>query len=546
MARDKKFSMYENGLEKNSANFVPLSPTAFLRRTADVFPDRIAVAYGSRTWTYKTFYQRAKRLASALSKRGFEKDDTIAILSPNTPAMLEVHYAVPMMGAVLNPLNIRLDAATIAFILKHGEAKVLLTDTEFHAQVSSALEMIGADILVIDIQDSEGPGGTPLGSIEYENFLLEGDADFDWKGPADEWQSLILSYTSGTTGDPKGVVYHHRGATINTLANVAVWEMPHNPVYLWTLPIFHSLGWCFPWTITLLAGTHVCLRRVSADQIFAAVARHDVTHMCGAPIVLSMLINATPDERQPLSKTVKIMTAASPPPASVIGAVEEMGFDILHVYGLTEVFGPAVVCEWQDIWESLSIEGLARMKSRQGVAYPTVEALDVVNGNDMIPVRRDGEQMGEVVIRANTVMKGYVKNEDATRKAFAGGWFHTGDLGVVHPDGYVELKDRSKDIIISGGENISSIEVEDVLYKHPAVMAAAVVARPDPKWGESPCAFIELKDGILAPSATEIISFCRERLAPFKVPKTVVFDVLPKTSTGKIQKFQLREKAKLV
>jgi len=448
-----------------------------------------------------------------------------------------------MLGAVLNALNVRLDAPTIAFILAHGEARVLITDSEYHATVAEALALLGRDIPVIDIDDPQGPGGERLGRIEYEAFLAGGDPDFEWHLPGDEWDAIALNYTSGTTGDPKGVVYHHRGAYLNALGNVLVWNLPQHPVYLWTLPMFHCNGWCFPWTVTAMAGTHVCLRRVEAGALYEAFAEQGVTHLCGAPIVMQMLLGAKPEERRDFAQTVQMMTAAAPPPAAVLAAMQEQGIEVTHVYGLTEVYGPAVVCAWQEAWNREPIETQAELKSRQGVAYPVLEGLMVADPETLAPVPADGETLGEVFMRGNIVMKGYLKNPAATERAFAGGWFHTGDLGVVHPDGYVQLKDRSKDIIISGGENISSIEIEDLLYRHPAVAGVAVVAKPDDKWGETPCAFVELRPGSMA-SAEELIAFCRERLAHFKCPRHIVFGELPKTSTGKIQKFVLRERAR--
>ncbi len=466
-------------------------------------------------------------------------------MAPNIPAAYEAAYGVPMTGAVLNALNIRLDAEAIAFMLDHGEAKVLLTDTEFAPVIARAVKIAKRKPLVVDIDDPVGPGGERIGTIEYEDFLQEGDPEFEPLRPRDEWDAIALNYTSGTTGDPKGVVYHHRGAYLNAVGNVLVWAMPRNPVYLWTLPMFHCNGWTFPWTLAAMAGTNVCLRRVESKPIFAAIRDHGVTHFCGAPIVLNLLINAPEDERKGIDRRVEVMTAASAPPAAVIEKIERIGFHITHVYGLTEVYGPAVVCEWHDEWDALPGEEQARLKARQGVRYPVLEGLMVADPNTLEAVPSDGETIGEVFMRGNIVMKGYLKNPKATRKAFAGGWFHTGDLGVMHENGYIELKDRSKDIIISGGENISTIEVEGVLYRHPDVLEAAVVARPDDKWGETPCAFVTLKNGA-STTAEDIISFCRERLAHFKAPRTVVFGPLPKTSTGKIQKFVLRDQAKVL
>jgi fatty-acyl-CoA synthase len=533
---------YETGLDKNPANYVPLSPIGFLRRSAQVYPNRTAVIHGSRQYTWREAQQRCHRFASALAKHGIGRGDTVALMAPNVPEAFEAHFGVPMAGAVLNAINIRLDADTIAFILKHGEAKALITDTEFAPVVGAALAKLDRKPLVIDIADPEGPGGERLGMLDYEGLLAGGDPAFAGLTPQDEWEAIALNYTSGTTGNPKGVVYAHRGVYLEALGNILVWGMPQHPVYLWTLPIFHCNGWCFPWTVTALAGTHVCLRRVEAGAIYQAIERDGVTHLCGAPVVMNMLLNAR-DRKLP--RAVHMMTAGAAPPAAVIGGMEGLGFKITHVYGLTEVYGPSTICAWHDEWDALPGDERARLKARQGVAYPVLEEQTVADPLTLQPVPADGETMGEVLMRGNIVMKGYLKNPNATEEAFAAGWFHTGDLAVMHPDGYIEIKDRSKDIIISGGENISTIEVEDVLYRHPAVLEAAVVARPDQQWGETPCAFVTLKDGASAQPA-EIIGFCRERLAHFKVPRHVVLGPLPKTSTGKIQKFVLREKAKAV
>jgi fatty-acyl-CoA synthase len=536
---------FNSGLGKNTANFTSLSPLTFIERSAATFPDRIAVVHGARRYTWAETYARCRRLASALSRRGVGLGDTVAVMAANTPEIYEAHFGVPMIGAVLNALNIRLDADTIAFCLRHGEAKVLITDTEFSDTIKDALALLDDDITVIDIDDVEAEiRGPRLGEIDYEDLLEEGDADFDWSLPADEWQAISLSYTSGTTGDPKGVVYHHRGAFLNATSNIVGWDMGHHPTYLWTLPMFHCNGWCFPWSIAAVAGTNICLRRVSADSIYAALADHKVTHFCGAPIVLNMIANAGDDERREIDHKVNIMTAAAPPPASTLVQMQRLGFHVTHVYGLTETYGPAVMCAWHDEWDDLPIEEQAKMKARQGVRYHMLEAIDVMDPESMQSVPPDGETMGEVMFKGNVVMKGYLKNPQTTEQAFAGGWFHSGDLGVMHPDGYIELRDRSKDIIISGGENISSIEVEGILYDHPVVLAAAVVAKPDEKWGETPCAFIELKDDAGAISEDEIIAHCRDNLAHYKCPRHVVFGTLPKTSTGKIQKFKLREIAR--
>jgi fatty-acyl-CoA synthase len=540
-------SPYDIGLDKNAANYVPLSPIGFLLRSAAVYPNRLAVAHGERRYSWREALERCRRLAAALTVRGVGRGDTVALMAPNIPEAFEAHFGVPMAGAVLNALNIRLDPETIAFILRHGEAKVLITDTEFAPVVKEALARLEQKPVVIDIADVAGPGGERLGELDYEAFLRTGDPAFPEVTPEDEWDAIALNYTSGTTGNPKGVVYHHRGAYLNALGNVLVWGMRQHPVYLWTLPMFHCNGWCFPWTITAMAGTHVCLRRIEAAAIYETIAREGVTHLCGAPVVMNMLLNFTPGAgpglKRSLDRRIEMMTAGAPPPAAVIEGMEALGFHITHVYGLTEVYGPAVVCAWHDEWDALPAADRARLKARQGVTYPVLEGLTVADPVTLEPVAADGATMGEVVMRGNIVMKGYLKNPHATEEAFAGGWFRSGDLGVMHPDGYIELKDRSKDIIISGGENISTIEVEDVLYRHPCVLEAAVVARPDPMWGETPCAFVALKPEAAA-TADDIIAFCRDHLARFKVPRTVLFGPLPKTSTGKIQKFVLRERAK--
>jgi fatty-acyl-CoA synthase len=533
---------YSTGLDKNEANYVPLSPIGFLLRSAAVYPQRTSVIHGSRRYTWRETLERCRRFASALAKAGIGRGDTVAVMAPNIPEAFEATFGVPMAGAVLNALNVRLDADLIAFILKHGEAKVLLTDGEFAPVIKQALAQLDPKPLVIDIADPAAPGER-LGVMDYEAFLAGGDADFAELTPLDEWDAIALNYTSGTTGNPKGVVYHHRGAYLNALGNIVTWGMPQHPSYLWTLPMFHCNGWCFPWTVTALAGTHVCLRRVEAGAIYDAIERDGVTHLCGAPVVMNMLLNDEAAEGRALPRPVHMMTAGAAPPAAVIEGMEAKGFHITHVYGLTETYGPSTVCAWHDEWDARDNEERARLKARQGVNYPVLDGLMVANPDTLQPVPWDGATMGEVFMRGNIVMKGYLKNLKASEEAFAGGWFHSGDLAVQHPDGYIEIKDRSKDIIISGGENISTIEVEDVLYRHPAVLEAAVVAKPDEHWGETPCAFVTLKHGHDADAAA-IIAFCRSHMARYKAPRHVVFGPLPKTSTGKIQKFVLREQAR--
>ncbi len=526
------------------ANFVPLSPLSFIERVAKVYPDRISVIHGDRRYTWSQTYARTRQLASALNKIGVRKGDTVAIMGANTPETYEAHFGIPMAGAVLNTLNIRLDAATISFILDHGEAKVLITDKEFSETIKEAIQLCVSKPRVIDINDTLANEGDLIGEMDYEDFIDDGDPNYNWKLPDDEWQAISLNYTSGTTGNPKGVVYSHRGAYMNSIGNAMAWDLNQGPIYLWTLPMFHCNGWCFPWTIAAYGGTNICLRNVSAAGIYHAIDKHKVNHFCGAPIVLGMIVNASKKEIKPFNYTVKVMTAGAPPPAAILQSITKAGFDVTHTYGLTETYGPATVCAWQDTWADLSEQKKAELNSRQGVNYSVLDKLDVIDPSTMQPVPADGKTMGEVMFRGNNVMKGYLKNPNATKDAMAAGWFHSGDLGVMHPDGYIQLKDRSKDIIISGGENISSIEVENTLYKHPAVLAAAVVAKQDEKWGETPCAFLELKSDAEIVTEDQIINFCRENLAHFKCPTNVIFGELPKTSTGKVQKFVLRDRTK--
>ncbi|WP_162585796.1 acyl-CoA synthetase [Variovorax sp. RA8] len=538
-------SIFDRDLPRTAANHTPLSPISFLERAAEVYPQKPAIVHGSLRRTWAKTYERCRCLASALQLRGVGRNDTVAVMLPNTPAMVEAHFFVPMAGAVLNTLNTRLDAAAIAFMLDHGEAKAVIVDPEFAAIMRSAISLRKGrgPLLIVNAEDPLFTGSTErVGDLTYENLLAEGDPNFGWTAPQDEWDAISLNYTSGTTGDPKGVVYSHRGAATNAISNVLEWDLPKHAVYLWTLPMFHCNGWCFPWTIAARAGVNVCLRKVEAQAIVDAITNHSVTHFCGAPIVHSLLVNANDATKAKLPRGVKAMVAGAAPPASMIEGMERMGFDLTHVYGLTEVYGPATVCPKHDEWNELDIGERARLNARQGVRYHLQQGAMVMDGETMKPVPWDGVTMGEIMFRGNIMMKGYLKNPTATENAFAGGWFHTGDLAVQYPDGYIKIKDRSKDIIISGGENISSIEVEDVLYRHPAVLAAAVVARPDEKWGETPCAFVELKAGVEV-SKADIIAHCKEHLAGFKVPRDVVFGELPKTSTGKIQKFELRARA---
>ncbi|HQU49060.1 MAG TPA: acyl-CoA synthetase [Casimicrobiaceae bacterium] len=538
---------YARGLDRQPANHAPLTPLSLIVRTAEVWPDHPSIVHGARRSTWGETYARCRRLASALAQRGIGPGDTVAAMLANTPEMVEVHFGVPMTGAVLNTLNTRLDAEALAFMLGHGEAKVLVTDTEFAPVIRKALAQASVRPLVIDVADPEGPNASDpsarLGAVEYEAFLAGGDPSFAWKPPADEWDAISLNYTSGTTGNPKGVVYHHRGALLNAISNIVDWGMPRHSVYLWTLPMFHCNGWCFPWTMAANAGTNVCLRRVEAKAMLDAIRDHRVTHYCGAPIVHSMLVNAPDEMRRGIEHRVSGLVAAAAPPAAMIEGMERIGFDLTHVYGLTETYGPASVCAKHAAWSDLDIGARTERNGRQGVRYTLEEGMTVMDPETMTEVPRDGETMGEIMFRGNITMKGYLKNPKATAEAFAGGWFHSGDLAVLQPDGYVKIKDRSKDVIISGGENISSLEVEDVLYRHPAVLAAAVVAQPDPKWGETPRAYVELKPGTVVTSE-ELNAHCRKHLAGFKVPKGYEFCELPKTSTGKIQKFMLRERAK--
>ena len=535
--------MYNNDLEQNPANHQPLSPLPFLERAASVFPDHVAIIYGDVRISYAEFYARCRRFASVLAGRGIGRGDTVSVMLANTPTMLEAHYAVPMCGAVLHSMNTRLDATNIAFQLDHGESKVLITDTGFSTTIEEALTLATVKPWVIDYEDLVVPQpGKRLGGEDYDALVDSGDANYEWMMPLDEWDAIALNYTSGTTGDPKGVVYHHRGACLISQGNAITANIPKHPVYLWTLPMFHCNGWCFPWTLSALTGTHVCLREVRADAIWAALDDHNVTHLCGAPVVMSTILAADPADKRTLASSIDFFTAAAPPPESVLSAMGQAGFNVTHLYGLTEVYGPAVVNDWHAEWSDLPAAEQASLKARQGVRYHALEGLDVLDPDTMQPVPRDGETLGEVMFRGNVVMKGYLKNPRANNEAFAGGWFHSGDLGVVDTDGYIQLKDRSKDIIISGGENISSIEIEEVLHKHAEVVSAAVVAMPHAKWGETPCAFVELADNAVL-TADDLTGWCKQHLASFKVPKRFVFQAIVKTSTGKVQKFPLRQQA---
>ena len=535
---------YEHGLDKRSANFVPLSPIGFLERSAMVYPGKTAVVHGPRRTTYAELYARCRRLAGALAGRGVGAGDTVSLMAPNVPEMLEAHFGVPMCGAVLNALNYRLDAATIRFILGHAETKVLITDREFSPMVAQALDGMDAPPVVIDIDDPLCESGERIGEKDYEAFIDEGSPEFEYRLPDDEWQAISLGYTSGTTGNPKGVVCHHRGAYLNAVGQMLAFGIGAGSRYLWTLPMFHCNGWTYTWGVTAAGGTHVCLRAVDPALIFSLIEEHGVTHMCGAPVVLNLLLHAPDSVKRQFAHIVEVATGGAAPPSAVIEGMSEMGFNVTHLYGLTETYGPATVCAWQEAWGALDMEGRAGRMARQGVPYHTMHAMMVADGETMAETPRDGETIGELMLRGNTVMRGYLKNPEATEEAFRGGWFHTGDLAVRHPDGYVEMKDRAKDIIISGGENISSLEVEECLFRHPKIMEAAVVARPDQHWGETVCAFVTPRDGAGDLTEEEVVAWCRERIARYKTPRTVVFGPLPKTSTGKIQKFVLRDRAK--
>ena len=545
---NSKTNHYEINLDKNATNFVPLSPLSFIERTREVYPDHPCVVYGDRTYTWSETYNRCLKFAGALEKHGIGPGDTVSIIAPNTPEIFEAHYAIPMTGAVLNAINTRLEADTIAYILDHGDARAFIVDTQLSPTVKEALVKSKKDILVIDIEDPranlQAGEGERLGKYSYEEFLAQGDIDYQWRRPTDEWQAIALNYTSGTTGRPKGVVYHHRGSYLMSMGSVIAWNMPNHLNYLSAVPLFHCNGWGYPWTIAALAGTFYCCRYVVAKDIYDLIADHKITHFSGAPIVLNLIANAPDNEKRKIDHKVNVITAGAPPPSSILEKMEALGFEVMHVYGLTETYGHVLQCAWNEDWNDLPRAKKAEIKARQGVIYPMMEKIEVLDPQTMAPVPRDGETMGEIMIRGNTVMKGYYKNKEATEKSFENGWFHSGDLAVTHPDGYIQIKDRSKDIIISGGENISSVEVENILSKHPAVSLAAVVAKPHEKWGETPCAFVELNRGYEKTTAAELIDFCKERMAGFKRPKDIIFCELPKTSTGKIQKFELRKKAR--
>ena len=536
---------YETNLDKNNANYVPLTPLSFLERAKDIYPNYEAVVYESRKYTWSEVYKRCIKFASALDKLGIKIGDTVSVLAFNTPEIFEAHYSIPMVGAVINAINTRLDSKTISYILNHSEAKVLIVDRQFHDVVKKALEEVNSKITIIDIDDKDAnlPDSKNIGSLEYEEFLNSGDENFKWKMPKDEWQAIALGYTSGTTGNPKGVVYHHRGSYLMATGSAVAWNMPNQLNFLYTVPMFHCNGWCYPWTMSMIHGRVICLRNIDVKKIFELIDKYEVTHFGGAPIVLNMLANAPQDQQKELKRKVYVLTAGAPPPSIIFEKMQKLGFEVMHVYGLTETYGHILQCAWNEDWDELDQDNQNEIRARQGVRYPNTEAVIVMDPETMEPVPYDGKTMGEIMIRGNVVMKGYFKDKEATEKSMEGGWFHSGDLAVTHPSGYIKIQDRSKDIIISGGENISSIEIENTISKHPAVSLAAVVAKPDEKWGETPCAFVELIEG-KSSSEEEIITFCRETLAGFKLPKKVVFAPLPKTSTGKIQKFELRKQAK--
>ena len=536
---------YETNLDKNDANYVPLTPLSFLERAKDIYPNYEAVVYESRKYTWSEVYKRCVKFASALDKIGIKTGDTVSVLAFNTPEIFEAHYSIPMVGAVINAINTRLDSKTISYILNHSEAKVLIVDRQFHDVIKKALEDVKQEIKIIDIDDKHANLKDPkaIGSLEYEDFLNTGDEDYIWKLPKDEWQAIALGYTSGTTGNPKGVVYHHRGSYLMATGSAVAWNMPNKLNFLYTVPMFHCNGWCYPWTMSMIHGRVICLRNIDVKKIFELIDKYEVTHFGGAPIVLNMLANAPKDQQKELKRKVYVLTAGAPPPSIIFEKMKKLGFEVMHVYGLTETYGHILQCAWNDEWDGLDQDNQNEIKARQGVRYPNTEGVVVMDPETMKPIPHDGKTMGEIMIRGNVVMKGYFKDKEATEKSMEGGWFHSGDLAVTHPSGYIKIQDRSKDIIISGGENISSIEIENTISKHPAVSLAAVVAKPDEKWGETPCAFVELIEG-KSSTEEEIITFCRETLAGFKLPKKVVFAPLPKTSTGKIQKFELRKQAK--